>query len=64
MSRAICSPVETHSSSCHVQSPLHHAAPFPWGQSEQVAASWIPQLTVVPPPGVVEEVSESKEILL
>ena len=60
-SKAICSPAETHSSSFHVQSPLHHAAPFPWGHSEQVAAWWFPQLTVVPPPGVVAEESESKK---
>ena len=60
-SRAIYSPGETHSSSCHVQSPLHHAAPFPWGHSEQVAAWWCPQLTVVRPPGVVAEESESKK---
>ena len=35
----------THSPFIQSQSPLHHPAPFPWGQSAQDSATWFPQLT-------------------
>ena len=40
-------PFSTHVdvSGSQLQSPLHPDAPFPWGQSKQVAALWFPQLT-------------------
>ena len=40
-------PFSTHVdlSGFQLQSPLHPDAPFPWGQSKQVAALWFPQLT-------------------
>ena len=31
--------------STHLQSPLHHHSPFPWGHSAHVFALWFPQLT-------------------
>ena len=32
----------------HMQSPLHHAAPFPCGHSSHVAAEWSPHETEEP----------------
>ena len=29
----------------HLQSPLHHDFPFPWGHLSQESALWLPQLT-------------------
>ena len=34
------------SSGCHMQSPLHHSAPWPCGHAEQSTARWWPQFTV------------------
>ena len=36
----------THWSLIQLQSPLHQAAPLPWGQSAQFVARWFPQLTL------------------
>ena len=56
-------PFPTHCPLVHMQSPLHHPAPFPCGQPLQDSASCCPQLTPEPTKrNIAESKFESIEI--